>query len=304
MLIILYFPERSFPWPYALVKFSKKISSGNHNYNIEHVFLGDSFISSAVIPLKIKNSIVIGVPDGHLPEIYYTMDTFLKNNTKPKSVFIQIPSILFYRSSFYRNLKYGSISCKNAFEIFSTNKKLKSRSLTRRAVHFYPKAIAICLKWPFFYGSEIRRFLFQSQNIKIKKELLESVFLTKGHIDLLKIYNFMGRGEKEILFKRRKSLITNEQYLPFHNLPLQITFLEKLIKLLNKSQVKIFFVSDAKRKDRVTGIHFLKKVYPEIPIFIAKKVFLEDFIDVNHLSYYGAYKYTSDLKDFMEKHSL
>ena len=307
-LLIHFFPRKSSPWSYAMIQFSQKIIEGKHNEKIDHLFIGDSFISSAIIPKKIPNSIVLGIADASTVDIYYLIEKFIKNNKNTKSIFIQVPYVFaFYRTDFYEKLKYQLISCKESLDIFHTNKNLKAWDLPRRYIHSYAKIAAICLKWPFFYGSMIRRFFFYPDAQEKTQSILDSLVAKKGSLDISKVYNYLNKEKREILLKRKREFSGYFYSKSFYKSPLQIFYLRETVSLLNNNNIKVYFIStiyDYKKISRTEYNLFLKEMNTNNPIFESKKITSEDFVDINHLNRKGALKYTLEFLNFIKSNSI
>lgn len=287
------YPLETHQWDYVITKYSQEIVSRKNKNPIDHIFLGGSEILAGIYPKKIKNAINLGVAFGRPMQSYYLLKEFLKNNPPPKAIFSTIPFALLDRSVFHEaQVKYGLYKKEDIFEIFYESKKAMDLSFQNRFL-FYYKNFSLLFKSPFYYKSEIFNFLQGKGNVSLKKHVLSQIKKERGFLDIEYIYkNIFSRTEQNSFLNKIEQL-HEERMNMYFNAPLpptQIVYLQKMKKITEKYNIKLYFLVIPTRpgNDLSFYINSIKKLVPKYFLFVLPQVEKKYFADTYHLTRAGA----------------
>jgi hypothetical protein len=278
-----------------------------HNKNLANnrkvIAIGDSTVAASVhIKQFGPDTLTLGVWGSSTAELYFYLETYLKNHTAPKCIlFSHIYSPEYYQEhAFWEFIApYSDLSFENVVEIYDQSKAMNSFPGNDSSKLFYLTK---------FYATKYKLF-FAAQNIY--KDKLKYRNQSKEIYDLIKKGIVHSEGQY-IRFQRGNEI--RGVWWSFLEKPLPENkyfkyYLDKSMTLAKEKNIKIYTFSPPVSKflynQYTDRLDQLDNVFAELPrkysnvthLPLRKFYNYDQYIDDAHLNFYGSRLFTSDILD-------
>ena len=289
---MMYFDEEYPAW------LQQKDYVNSYGEKSEILFLGDSALKAGIIPQFISdNSYNLALGGAGPIEMYYTLEHYLENHPRPEKIFISISPMHFnYLKRYHdRTLYFHYLneteqieSQENIFRLDGTE-FLERMKLTAENKLFN-------LRFPTQYYHTIKNSLLLRE--PSNEKIYENVKTERGH-------QFFGLNPEWLkTYEPHEQLTTN-----IHLRPSLKFYMSKILELCKKNDVQVFMIQTPINSTTYATASqyeyfepyqkYLSELSAETGVPIETElVFYEEslFGDALHLNYYGAKKFTAQIK--------